>query len=140
VATSLAKLGKKGDVVAYCPDQLGPSVSRLLPPDRYRQITFPRETGPLFVNWVDYAKATGAGNPARFAAKVESLAGSTHTIYLVWASGYETYHTKCEAIVNDLLADHNYVPRTVFAATQLLNTTVIYEHMGLVEYVPVAGG
>jgi hypothetical protein len=140
VSTSLAKLGKKGDVVAYCPDQLGPSVSRLLPPDRYRQITFPRETGPQFVNWVDYAQATAAGNPARFAAKVESLAGSSHTIWLVWASGYETYHTKCEQIVNDLLADHGYAPRTIFQATQLLNSSVIYEHMALVQFAPVAAG
>ncbi|HEY5250340.1 MAG TPA: glycosyltransferase family 39 protein [Acidimicrobiales bacterium] len=140
VSTSLAKLGKKGDIVAYCPDQLGPSVSRLLPGDRYRQITFPRDTGPQFVNWVDYAQATAAGNPARFAAKVESLAGSTHTIWLVWASGYETYHTKCEQIVNDLLGDHGYTTRTVFQATQLLNSSVVYEHMGLVQLTPVAAG
>ena len=56
VATTLSQLGRPGDVVAFCPDQIGPSVSRLVPPGRYREITFPRGTSPEFVNWVDYAR------------------------------------------------------------------------------------
>ena len=136
VAASLAQLGHGGDVVAYCPDQLGPSVNRLLPAGRYRQITFPRETGPAFVNWVDYAQATAAGNPAQFASRLEAMSGSSHDIFYVWAPGYETYHTKCEQIENVLLADHAYTARTIFPFTQL-NTAVVYEAMELVQFTPV---
>jgi hypothetical protein len=113
VATALAQLGKKGDVVAYCPDQLGPSASHLLPTNKYRQITFPRGTGPQFVNWVDYAQATAAGNPNTFADRLEKMAGPTHTIWYVWAPGYETYKTKCEEIENDLLADKALTGKTI---------------------------
>ena len=58
VAAALAPRAQPGDVIAYCPDQLGPAVNRLLPAGRYQQITFPRGTGPTYVNWVDYAAAS----------------------------------------------------------------------------------
>jgi mannosyltransferase len=134
VAAALATYGRPGDLIAYCPDQLGPSVYHLLPAGRYRQITFPRETGPQFVNWVDYAQATRAGDPARFSAKVESMGASAHSVWLVWAPGYETYHTKCEQIVNDLQSDHALGSRTVVPFTQNLNSSVIYEDMELVQF------
>ncbi len=76
VASTLAQLGRPGDVVAYCPDQIGPSVNRLLPPGRYREITFPRGTGPQFVNWVDYATASARGHPASFATRLEQLSAA----------------------------------------------------------------
>jgi mannosyltransferase len=139
VSAALATLGHSGDVVAYCPDQLGPSVSRLLPVGRYRQITFPRETGPQFVNWVDYAAATAAGNPAHFAARLETMAGPTHSIFYVWAPGYETYHTKCEQIENLLQDDHSLATHEIFPFTQVLNSSVIYEDMELVRFTPVPG-
>jgi hypothetical protein len=141
VATALAKLGRPGDVVAFCPDQLGPSVYHVLPPSRYSEITFPRETGPQFVNWVDYADATAAGNPVQFASRLESMATSAHSIWYVWAPGYETYHTKCEDIENDLLADHTLVGRTIFPFTQVMNSSTLYEDMELVQFthVPAAG-
>jgi len=137
VSAALAKFGRAGDVVSYCPDQLGPSVSHLLPSNRYRQITFPRQTGPQFVNWVDYAAATQAGNPAQFALKLEKLSASAHSLWYVWAPGYETYHTKCEEIENDLLADPAYSARTIFPFTKVLNSDVIYEDMELVQFVHV---
>ena len=65
-----------GDVVAYCPDQLGPAVNRLLPAGRYQQTTFPRGTGPAFVNWVDYAAGRHGGPPVSFAEQLESLAAA----------------------------------------------------------------
>jgi uncharacterized membrane protein len=139
VAAALARFGQPGDTVAYCPDQLGPSVSHLLPTGRYQQITFPRETGPLFVNWVDYADATKAGNPVQFASRLETMSAHSHSLWLVWAPGYETYHTKCEQIENDLLTDPAYQARTIFPFTQVLNSAVIYEDMELVQFVHVPG-
>jgi mannosyltransferase len=139
VASALARMGQPGDVVAYCPDQLGPSVNHLLPPGRYDQITFPRETGPAFVNWVDYANATAAGSPVQFAQKVETLGASSHNIWLVWAPGYETFHTKCEQIVQALLADHSLQGRTIFPFTPATDTSAVYEAMELVQFTHLPG-
>jgi len=87
-----------GDVVAYCPDQLGPATSRLLPAG-VAQYTFPTRDGPRFVDWVDYAERNGsdAADPEAFARFVDGRAAG-HTLYLVWNGGYRTYGTKCEAI------------------------------------------
>ncbi len=139
VGAALAADGHVGDIVAYCPDQLGPSVFHLLPAGRYRQITFPRETGPQYVNWINYSRATAAGNPAQFASRLESLSRSTHDIWYVWAPGYETLHTKCEQIENDLQADPSFTAHEIFPFTQVLNSSVIYEDMELVQFVPVHG-
>ncbi len=45
VARALRPQLRTGDVVAYCPDQLGPSTARLLP-DRVVQVTFPDLAAP----------------------------------------------------------------------------------------------
>jgi hypothetical protein len=139
VSASLARIGRPGDVVGYCPDQLGPSVFHLLPDHRYRQITFPRETGPQYVNWINYAQATGAGNPATFASLLERVSGPSHDIFYVWAPGYETYKTKCEQIMTTLLADPALSGRVIFPYTQVLNSSTIYEAMELVQFSPVPG-
>jgi len=136
VAAAIAHRAKPGDVVAYCPDQLGPAVDRLLPADTYRQITFPRGTGPEFVDWVDYAAATRAGKPAEFATHLESMAGAGHQIFVVWAPGYQTLGTKCEQIVETLQAAgsgytlHNLVQ---------LNATTFYQPMNLYQFTPTPG-
>jgi hypothetical protein len=137
VAATLAQLGRPGDVVAYCPDQIGPSVNRLLPPGRYREITFPRGTGPTFVNWVDYARASGAGDPATFATGLEHLGGSTHQIWLVWAPGYQTFGTKCESLETALLADTSLGAHQMFPYAQVNDSWILYENMELVRFVPV---
>ena len=77
VASVLAAQAKPGDIVAFCPDQLGPAVYRLAEsgqsrPHRVaraatRMLTFPRGTGPAFVDWVDYktvAESTGTRRPS----------------------------------------------------------------------------
>jgi len=136
VAAALRPRAHAGDVVAYCPDQLGPAVARLLPADAYRQITFPRGTGPQFVNWVDYGDASRSGRPAEFAVHLESLAGSDHQIFVVWAPGYQTLGTKCEQLVETLQAPgsgytlHNLVE---------LNTTSFYQPMNLYQFTPDNG-
>jgi len=90
-----------GDVIGYCPDQLGPAVSRLLPAS-FAQVTFPRRTGPQFVNWVDYAKVNGAADPIAFALYLDKLAGPSHVVWLVWAAQYRTFGAKCEDIADEL--------------------------------------
>ena len=58
-----------GDVVVYCPDQLGPSVSRLLPAGT-RQVPYPMGGSPRLVDWVDYAERNASASPSAFAATV----------------------------------------------------------------------
>ena len=89
-----------GDVVAYCPDQLGPSTARLLESDR-DQVVFPNLDRPEFVDWTDYASRTAAGSPVRFARRVDERAGQ-HRVWLVWSPGYRTLGTKCESVINAL--------------------------------------
>ncbi|MDA8183846.1 MAG: glycosyltransferase family 39 protein [Acidimicrobiales bacterium] len=131
VAATLAQLGRPGDIVAYCPDQLGPAVNRLLPAGRYRQITFPRGTGPAFVDWVNYAAASKAGNPAAFAARLESMSAGVHQIWLVWAPGYLTFGNKCQQIEIDLLADRS------LGAHEMFPPGKFYEPMELVRFLPL---
>jgi mannosyltransferase len=136
VARAIIPRAAPGDVVAYCPDQLGPAVARLLPTSTYRQITFPRGTGPEFVNWVDYAAASRAGNPALFATRLEAMAGTHHQIFVVWAPGYQTLGTKCEQMVETLqLAGSGYTLHNLVK----LNGPSFYQPMSLYQFTPASG-
>ena len=135
VASVLARVGKPGDIVAYCPDQLGPDTSRLLPSGKYQQITFPRDTGPQFVDWVDYANATGSASPQAFARRLEQMSAPDHVIWYVWAPGYQTYGAKCGEIETSLLADHGLAS----AVKVPFEPASFYEPMELVEFVDLSG-
>jgi 4-amino-4-deoxy-L-arabinose transferase-like glycosyltransferase len=99
-----------GDVVAYCPDQLGPAVSRGLP-DGLAQEPFPLRDDPRFVNWVDYGERNEDADPEAF---VDDLLTETEgRIWYVWTPGYRTYGTACEDMVE------------LFRATGRPSTTVV---------------
>ena len=132
VATAIAASARPGDVVAYCPDQLGPAVNRLLPAGRYQQITFPRKRARRTSNWVDYGKTVAAASPVTFAEKVETMAAGGHQIFLVWAPGYQTYGVKCEGIVQTLQGDPAYHATTLVAG----NAVSFYQPMWLVRLTP----
>jgi uncharacterized membrane protein len=93
--------GRAGDFVVYCPDQLGPDVSRLLPPG-YEQATFPDFAAPAIVDWVDYGTRMAAADPTAFAAEIRRRAAGRN-IWYVWMSGYRTLDKQCERL-NDALA------------------------------------
>jgi hypothetical protein len=131
VAAAIAAEGKPGDVIAYCPDQLGPAVNRLLTAGRYRQTTFPRGTGPVFVNWADYGAATRAGSPVNYSAQLEAAAADHRQIFVVWAPGYQTLGTKCEGIVQTLQGDPRYR-----ASQPVTGDPKIYQPMWLVRFAP----
>ena len=107
VAAVLAVQARPGDVVAYCPDQLGPAVYRLTSGSGYRQITYPRSNGPAIIDWVDYKATVQRVKTASFVHEVQAEAG-VHTIWLVWASGYQGYGTRCESIFTQLLGSPGY--------------------------------
>lgn len=101
IARAIRARAAPGDLVVYCPDQLGPAVSRLLPP-RYVQLTFPTGGGPERVDWLDYEARNRAADPKDFTLDLLLRAGPTHDIFLVWISGYRTYGRKCESLNNQL--------------------------------------
>ncbi|HVM64063.1 MAG TPA: glycosyltransferase family 39 protein [Acidimicrobiales bacterium] len=128
LAGALRQQYRPGDLIAYCPDQLGPAVSRLLPAS-FTQVTFPRRTGPAFVDWVDYAKVNGAADPDAFARYLDARAGPSHAVWLVWAAEYRTFGAKCQEAA-DLLGTLRP------PANQLIeeDPTNYYEHANLVRF------
>lgn len=137
VAAVLDAQARPGDVIAFCPDQLGPAVYRVVgDPGRYAMVTFPRGIGPQIVDWVDYAKASAAGNPATFATGLTTRAGPTHRVWLVWAVGYQTFGTKCETLAGLLAASPGRDNHTWVTSAP----TTFYEPMTLTEYAPTGAG
>jgi uncharacterized membrane protein len=132
VASAIARTGRSGDIVAYCPDQLGPAVNRLLPAGAYSQTTFPRGTGPEFINWVDYAAAVRAASPLDFAEHLESLAAGGHQIYVVWSPGYQGFGVECEGIVQTLQASPDYTHTGLVVG----DPNTFYQPMYLIRFTP----
>jgi len=85
-----------GDLIVFCPDQLGPSVSRLLRTPAER-IAFPAGRGvdPARVNWVDYKQRHQNASASDFARSLDADLPATSSIWLVSFSGYLTYGESC---------------------------------------------
>jgi mannosyltransferase len=130
IANLLRTQFQPGDVIGYCPDQLAPATARLLPA-AFDQVTFPRRSGPRFVDWVDYAKVNEAADPAAFAHFLDQRAARGHAVWLVWSSQYRTFGAKCEQIAALLGAARP-------GANQLLeaDTQHFFEHANLVRFPP----
>jgi hypothetical protein len=96
-------------------------------------ITFPRETGPAIVNWVDYAQTVGAADPAHFADVVAQRAGTAHHVWLVWQPMYQSYGIKCEQIATDLITA---ATKTGGGGRNVVTSHIrlFYEPMNLTEY------
>ena len=99
VAAALAAATAPGDVVAFCPDQLGPSVARELAGAQItgvRLLTYPAGAPPQRVDWVDYAARNASADPARFAAHLHALTGPAGRLFLVQAPHpYRTFGSAC---------------------------------------------
>lgn len=107
--------GRPGDTVVYCPDQLGPDVTRLLP-DGYREMTFPDGADPKIVDWVDYAERMAAADHEAFASDVLARSAGRN-IWYVWMPGYRTLGKKCERI-NEALGNARPGNRQLLAPDQ----------------------
>ena len=135
VAAAINAQAKPGDIIAFCPDQLGPSVYRQLKdPSQYDMITFPRETGPQFVDWVDYKATVNAASPAHFTDVVTQRAGTTHHVWLVWQPMYQTYGIKCETIATEL-ADAAVKVNGGARNVVTNHIALYYEPMNLTEFI-----
>jgi mannosyltransferase len=103
VADAIKAGAEPGDVVLYCPDQLGPSVSRLLEGEpRLVQLTFPAGDRPELVDWVDYKERRSRVDTNAFTRSVLERA-SDSTIWYVVAVQYRGGNEgRCEAIERSL--------------------------------------
>lgn len=121
---------KRGDVVAYCPDQLGPDVSRLLPARLgLEQVAFPNLQSPKFVDWVDYADRNAKASVDEFSQRLLQ-SGTGRTIWFVSSPNYRTFGGKCEQIQALLAAARPHNESLVFPDDK------IYEFMGLTRFDP----
>lgn len=107
VAAAVADRAQPGDVVVYCPDQLGPAYSREMPAG-LDELTYPTQASPERVDWVDYAQRNEAADVAQIAAEIRRRAGD-HAIFLVWMSEYATYGQQCETLSGELGLTENLV-------------------------------
>ncbi len=101
VAAAINGQAVPGDVVGFCPDQLGPAVDRIVRDDVVER-AWPDGGDPEFVDWRDYAERNAATDPEAYADVLLDAAGEDHTIWLVWAGGYRTFDQRCEAVVTAL--------------------------------------
>jgi hypothetical protein len=129
VASAIRTAMQPGDVVATCPDQLGPALSRELP--MVRVLGVPTLEPAARVDWVDYAKRQQAAQPAALAARLSALAGPTHRIFFVVSHGYLTYEPLCTRLQQDLQSQR----RPVHILLQ--DDANTGEHSALLDFGPV---
>jgi len=103
IAAVLNAAARPGDVVAYCPDQLAPPVDRLLRPG-LQQVTFPEDSTPQRVNWVDYPARIRATDPSSYALDLVRRAGAKRDVWLVWGDGYRGFDGRCGGVAQALAA------------------------------------
>jgi len=126
VASLIRAGARPGDVVGYCPDQLGPSVSRLLP-GGLAQVTFPRMAGPQIVDWRDYRARNRGADADAFAGALLERVPPGRQLWLVWGSGYRTLGQDCEHIHAVVAAKHP-------GQDLVTSNSRTFEHMWLTRY------
>jgi hypothetical protein len=129
LAAAITAEGRPGDVVGYCPDQLGPGVSRILGTG-FTQLTYARARLPEFVDWVDYAERLESADPRAFAELLDERAGTGHDVFLVFSGDYRTHEDVCEQIVGRL-AELRSASREVQAEPE-----TFFEHAELYRFQP----
>lgn len=104
VVAYLRAAAAPGDVVAYCPDQIGPAFSRGLDePADLQLVRYPDLGDPSLVDWRDYADRNAANDPGAFATELLER-GEGRTIWFAFSPGYRTLEGQCEAVYATLAA------------------------------------
>jgi hypothetical protein len=129
VADVLKAKASPGDVVLYCPDQLGPAVTRLAP-GGLEQLAVPSLGPANRVDWVDYAKRNEHANGKAVADRALALAGPKQSVWLVVSPNYKTYEALCPAVQMELQSRR---PR---AAITVHSRDKVYEHEALIWFLP----
>jgi hypothetical protein len=90
-----------GDLVVFCPDQLGPAGTRAITAD-VEELSYPTLGDPRFVDWVDYKERNDHYDPALVALDVLERAGPGRGVFVVWSGTYRTFEGDCESLVNTI--------------------------------------
>ena len=138
IARAILARAHAGDVVVYCPDQLGPGTNRVFartPVGRsLQQVAYPdyldRPSNVGLVDWVDYVERLKRVPMATAAERVVRRAGE-HTIFVVTGTGYLTHDALCPGFVNELAARSRRVSVPIVAPN--IET---FEHAGAIEFAP----
>ena len=99
-AAAIEAYGRPGDLIIYCPDQLGPSTSRVLGRG-FDQVTYPEFGKPARVDWVDYTARLKRTNTREFAKEALERAGRRN-VFLVYSVTYQTHNKICPRLFNAL--------------------------------------
>jgi hypothetical protein len=92
-----------GDLVVFCPDQLGPSVARVAPAG-LRLVVYPDLAPADRVDWTDYAERNDSRTPDAVADDVLARSGG-RAVWVVTGSGYRVpSDTTCSAFVDAIAA------------------------------------
>lgn len=133
IARVIESQGTPGDVVAYCPDELGPAVSRVMAAG-FDQVTYPRLGAPDRVDFRDYALRLSQADPRGFVAGLVARAGN-RDIWLVFSDRYRLAARGCTA-VRDLLREARPAGRELLARTTGVETTADVYRFPLVPTLP----
>ncbi len=132
IASAIGAELQPSDLVIVCPDQLGPSMRRVLP--QADLVTYPDGGNGDRVDWYDYAKRNAAADPALFVTDELAHHPEAHVVWLVINDGYKTLEGQCAAVQQQLSA------RAATAATVLAgDDTTYFESAGLVRFQLAAG-
>jgi len=104
IAAQLRPLVHSGDVLVYCPDQLGPAMSRVLSRDPafagLRQEVYP-DGDPRRVDWIDYRARYDHADPVASVARYDAMA-ATNVIWLIWSGTYPPTQVACNELLDRL--------------------------------------
>jgi uncharacterized membrane protein len=131
IASVLNSQAQPGDMVVYCPDQLGPAVHRLMHVSGLVELTFPRAIGPERVDWVDYKKIIAGTDVGQFAQDLLNRLAGGRTLWLVWRDGYPGLGGDC-GYLNAWLGLLRSPGPTVVRA----NGARFYEYANLTRFAP----
>jgi hypothetical protein len=124
IARAIEAGGHDGDLVAFCPDQLGPATVRHLH-GRFDLVTFPDFGDPERIDWQHYAARQQGADAGAFASRLVERSDG-RTIWLAWAGGHRSLGRKCETVASLL--------GTLRPMEQVVTDVGDYEHGWLYRY------
>lgn len=128
-ADLVAASARPGDIVVFCPDQLAPAGTRVMPED-VTLVSYPDYGDGRFVDWVDYGERNRASDPAAFATRVLAEAGPDHAVSVVWSDSYKTFEGKCTGLIDALAATRS--PQALLVE----DGDRYFEHVSLTRFAP----
>ena len=99
VAALIDEKREAGDVVVFCPDQVGPATLRAIV-GPVVSFAYPRGDGH-FVDWRDYAETIADTSVDHFVSDV-LMQAENHDVWLVSGFGYKSFGDRCDVIINEL--------------------------------------